>query len=396
MNPSLLREKKEYLSEVQERGHGKRIYVYGAGRYGQELAKRLSTHGIDVAGYAVTQVKYNQQTLHGVSVYALEELLPGKQQILFIIGVKDSMQVRSIEKTLREAGVMNYISPPVHFAEMLDPYFHRPVMEITPKAGCSVHCRYCPQNLFLQRYFAEDRQMEMKFDEFRMYLDRMPQDIVVDFSGFVEPFLAKDGLRMVHYAYESGHDVRLFTTLVGLDRAAFCEIEDIPFKLVVLHLPDVHHYANIPVTDNYLELLRYIVVKKRRNGDSFVDMANCQSEPDPRVADIIGHSFPISWELYDRAGNLSDEHLHSVEPYNEPVYCERSMALNHNVLLPNGDVVLCCMDFGMQHVLGNLKQQTYEEIMQGEELLHIMASNARTGDALCKQCTYAKKMGDGI
>jgi len=26
-----------------------------------------------------------------------------------------------------------------------------------------------------------------------------------------------------------------------------------------------------------------------------------------------------------------------------------------NVLLPNGDVVLCCMDYGLDHILGNLE-----------------------------------------
>ena len=50
-------------------------------------------------------------------------------------------------------------------------------------------------------------------------------------------------------------------------------------------------------------------------------------------------------------------------------YCNRALRMNHNVLLPNGDVVLCCMDFGMQHVLGNLKRQSYEEILKLYSLL---------------------------
>lgn len=388
----IVQEKAAYLAAVRTRGAGKRIVVYGAGRYGRELAVRLAAHGIEVSGYAVTQAKYNQTQLRGLPVYALAELLPKKEQLLFLIGVKEAMQ-GDIEKNLQKSGVTDYLLPPVHFTEMIDGYFTRPVMEITPKAGCSVDCRYCPQNLFLRRYFAEDRQAEMTFDEFRMYLDKMPQDIVVDFAGFVEPLLAKDGLRMVQYAHESGHDVRLFTTLVGLDRASFREIEDIPFQLVVLHLPDVHQYANIPVTDAYLALLRDVVAKTRPNGDPFVDMANCQAEPDPRVVEIIGHQFPISWDLYDRAGNLSDEHLRSAKPHAEPIYCERSVRLDHNVLLPNGDVVLCCMDFGMTHVLGNLKRQSYDEIMQSEELARIVAANGREGDALCQKCTYAKEAG---
>jgi hypothetical protein len=31
--------------------------------------------------------------------------------------------------------------------------------------------------------------------------------------------------------------------------------------------------------------------------------------------------------------------------------------------MPNGDVVLCCMDYDQEHILGNLFTQTYDEII---------------------------------
>ena len=386
----LASERGAYVTDVRMKSTGRRIVIYGAGDYGRKLAKYLAEQGIEVSGFAVTQTAYNQEICCGLPVRAFSKLTEERDGILFLVGVKDALR-GTIEKTLQEAGA-TYLLPPRHFAEMIDDCFLRPAMEITPRAGCSVHCRYCPQNLFLQRYFSEDRQAEMTFEEFCGYLDKLPRDTVIDFSGFVEPFLAKDGARMVRYAHESGHDVRLFTTLVGLDLDEFHEIEDIPFKLVVLHLPDVHHYANIPVTDAYLELLRYVVAKQRSNGDSFVDQANCQAEPNPHVVDIIGRQFPITWDMVDRAGNLSDEHLRSAGVVTGPLYCSRTTRMNHNVLLPNGDVVLCCMDFGMQRVLGNLKRQSYEEIMNGEVHQSIRAANHAQGDALCRHCTYARHM----
>lgn len=387
----ITREWAEYVRQVREQSHGKRIFVYGAGRYGRKLVNLLLQQGIKVAGYVVTQAKYNQTQVNELPICTLKELVIEKASILFLIGVNEAFQM-DIVRTLQADSVVNYLEPPIHFSEMMDDCFNRPVMEITPKAGCSVHCKYCPQDTFLKRFFSQKRQSEMTLDDFKVYLNKMPQDLVVDFSGFVEPFLARDGLRMVQYAHESGHEVRLFTTLMGLDMPSFQVIEDIPFKLVVLHLPDVHHYANIPVTEEYLELLRYVVAKKRPNGEPFVDIANCQSNPDPRVVEIIGHRFPISWDMVDRAGTLSDEHLRSAERMAEPIYCSRTPRLNHNVLLPNGDVVLCCMDFGMQRVLGNLKQQSYEEIMQGDPLARIVGANARQGDLLCRQCTFAKRV----
>ena len=310
---------------------------------------------------------------------------------LYLIGAKAPLSLE-MGKCLQQYGIHSYISMPVPVECMFEEAFSLPVLEITPKAGCKIQCHFCPQKLFLKQYCTNGRSTEMSFDAFKACLDKTPAGLMVDFSGFVEPFLARDGLRMVQYAHESGHEVRLFTTLMGLDMPSFQVIEDIPFKLVVLHLPDVHHYANIPVTEEYLELLRYVVAKKRPNGEPFVDIANCQSNPDPRVVEIIGHRFPISWDMVDRAGTLSDEHLRSAERMAEPIYCSRTPRLNHNVLLPNGDVVLCCMDFGMQRVLGNLKQQSYEEIMQGDPLARIVGANARQGDLLCRQCTFAKRV----
>ncbi|MER9007171.1 SPASM domain-containing protein [Mesorhizobium sp. M0862] len=36
-----------------------------------------------------------------------------------------------------------------------------------------------------------------------------------------------------------------------------------------------------------------------------------------------------------------------------------------NVLLPNGDVTLCCTDFERRHVLGNLLRDEYADLFEG-------------------------------
>ena len=45
--------------------------------------------------------------------------------------------------------------------------------------------------------------------------------------------------------------------------------------------------------------------------------------------------------------------------------------LNHSVLLPNGDVVLCCMDYSIKHKVGNLLEQEYCEIFSSKEMQEI-------------------------
>ena len=129
----------------------------------------------------------------------------------------------------------------------------------------------------------------------------------------------------------------------------------LPFKQVVLHTADKDGFANIPVTKEYLELLKIITNTHKKDGSMFVDEANCQSKPHEKVLEITKGKFKIYCEMSDRAGNLDnkDNNLTMADVHGK-LYCTRSVNINHNVLLPDGTVVLCCNDFGMKHVLGNL------------------------------------------
>ena len=45
----------------------------------------------------------------------------------------------------------------------------------------------------------------------------------------------------------------------------------------------------------------------------------------------------------------------------------------YNVLLPNGDVILCCMDYGLKNVLGNLLSMDYDELFRGPAFRKVCA-----------------------
>ncbi|MBN1514583.1 MAG: SPASM domain-containing protein [Phycisphaerae bacterium] len=62
-----------------------------------------------------------------------------------------------------------------------------------------------------------------------------------------------------------------------------------------------------------------------------------------------------------------------------------------NVLLPNGEVVLCCMDWGLKHILGNLLECRYEDLHQGEAFRLILRGQRDAGaDTLCRTCEEAR------
>lgn len=381
--------KAEYLQTIQEYAKQHKIVIYGAGINGHRLFRLLTNEHIVVDSFAVTDSSLNVREIQGVSVRDISWWDANNDEYVFLIAVAGENGA-IIRMELENHHFRHIIDVPKYFDIFLDDWYFTPVLEVTPLAGCVVNCKYCPQRIFLDKYYGRTSKREMTFEEFKVCIDKTPDNLNVDFSGFVEPFLAEDAIKMILYCKEKGRKIRLFTTLRGLTIEKYREIEAVDFDMIVLHLPDKMNYANIPISEEYMELLDVFASKKKSDGLPYVDLANCQSEPDERVVKIINNRFPISWSLVDRAGNVSaDEGVISKQVCNAPIFCGRAAGINHNVLLSNGDVVLCCMDFGMKHVLGNLIDDSYEEIVRGQAMRDIKFAMKHEGDCLCRECTSA-------
>lgn len=382
--------KNKYLQIIHDYAKTHKIVIYGAGINGHKLLKLLTNEHIRIDSFAVTNTSLNVKFIQGISVRDISYWDErNTEEYAFLIGAAGTNST-VISAELKKRKIKNIIEVPKYFEIFLDDWYFTPVLEITPLAGCAVNCKYCPQKPFLDSYYKRTPKREMSFEEFKVCIDKTPDNLNIDFSGFVEPFLAEDTTKMIRYCQEKRRKIRLFTTLRGLTLEKYKEIEDIDFDMIVLHLPDKMKYASIPVTDEYLKLLDLFASKEKSDGMPYVDLANCQAEPDERAVKIINNRFPISWNLIDRAGNVnSDENLESIHGQKGCLFCGRAAGINHNVLLPNGDIVLCCMDFGMRHVLGNLLKNNYEDVMHGEQLRNIKFAMKHEGDCLCRECTSA-------
>ena len=280
-----------------------------------------------------------------------------------------------------------------------DIYFFEPVMEITTKIGCSIACNACPQTTMCKNYYKNEKGRavsEMSFQAFKCCVDKLPHNCILDFSGMAEPFLNKRCADMICYAYEKGHRINLYTTLVGMDLKSFHKIKNIPFDNVVLHIPDNRGNAHISLTEDYFKILDAVLRTKRKDGNPFVTGLSCHGYPQEDVRKHLkryGFRKPKPDHMIDRAGNLNGNGGVESCKLSESVFCSRSFSNSHNVLLPDGSVLLCCMDYGMQHVLGNLMRQSYTEIMQSAEKRNVKADCDKEcfNSVLCKKCTAAVK-----
>jgi len=235
----------------------------------------------------------------------------------------------------------------------------------------------------------------MSLETFRKCIDKLPQGTRIDFSGMAEPWLNPDCSQMVLYAHEKGFPIVVYTTLVGMDSKDFETIKDIPVEEFVIHIPDDKGNAHIDITDDYVKLLEKVMLYKQQDGRKLVTAVSCHGGIHPNIKNLLPENSNLITELHNRAGNVESEYVESKQNKGEIVCVNCEADIHHNVLLPDGTLLLCCMDYGMKHILGNLLTQSYEEIYNSAESLRVRRGmKAEAEDILCRKCINARNINE--
>lgn len=374
------------------RSMSKKLYIYGAGQYGRDIYKALQRKSIDVDGFIAT-VQEGATSLFGLPVLEFKTIKDSDIGIVVGGNLKNTLDIKNV---LELSGFnMERVAWGYDLINNQGTHggYTTPTIEITTKIGCNVNCKFCPQSVLIQRYFENksDRTSVMSLETFSKCLNKMPQNCLLMFCGMSEPFLNPECLEMIKLTVSSGRTVELYTTLVGADMSLVKQLCEIPVGFVTLHLADKYGYANIPVSDEYYRMVDMLINLKRKDGRPFVNVCNAQAEPDEKLLEICEEKYEILTTMHDRAGNLNDSQLIKNEYLSGPLSCSLcGPDLDHNVLLPDGTLLLCCMDYGMKHILGNLLESSYEEILNGTEIARIKRGMLGEGeDILCRHCTCA-------
>ena len=146
----------EYINLIKELPEPR--YIYGAGKAGHIILELWNQNDIKIAGFCVTDIKDNKKSLDGDPVISFKELMAKVIAPSIIVGVVERGE-KIIEKNLKSAGISEFLSLPDSIL-MLNSRekkrYNSPIIEVTPKVGCSVNCRFCPQNLLLSRYYKDN------------------------------------------------------------------------------------------------------------------------------------------------------------------------------------------------------------------------------------------------
>jgi len=271
-----------------------------------------------------------------------------------------------------------------------------PTLEITTMAGCPLMCAFCPQDQLKAAYGkVEDKYMSL--DTFNTLLDKLPAHVRIDFSGMAEPWANPAATDMVRAALERGRRVAVFTTLYGIseDDSVLLTRELLPrhaaqIEIVCLHLPDdgmnMRGYKGSPayraVLQNFLALPKagfpaekFKVMTMDASGRVHADLRDLVPDLD-------------KWRGHARAGSLDAEKTGArAAPRNTfRLTCGSTPFYDHNVVLPNGDVVVCCMDYGLKHRIGNLLRQDYYDLFASAEMNRLRVENQKPAFSACSIC----------
>lgn len=372
------------------------VYIYGGGVKTKTILQQIDNNVIK--GIFVSSMQNNPTEINGIPVSEIKQY-KGDKNIGILIGTEkdnekiiDELILQGFSNIAIADCIWSFRSKTVEF------YHHRRknFVEITTKMGCAVNCTYCPQKALVQRYkeISKTKEIMMSLETFKTCLHKIPKEnALISFAGFTEPFGNPQAVDMILYASQQGYEVDLFTTLQGLSIKDFYKIAEIPFSFVDIHIPDKEKHAYIPKTKEYMELLKIVLDYKCKNGKPFVSCGSSQGCPDEEIMKLIDGRIKISSALNDRGGNLENECLSTKHGNLGHTYCTRSYNLSGSILLPDGSLALCCSDFGLKHIIGNLKEKTFEEIMQDKPILKIkemMKNIKEEDDILCKNCVHAK------
>lgn len=229
-------------------------------------------------------------------------------------------------------------------------------LDVTTQVGCPVNClKYCPQEVTVNRYSGIRR---FTVENWRLVLSHLPRRLPICFSGICEPFANPKTMDLIDMAEEAGHPLAIYTTLYQASKEDVERLVKHSFLTFVLHLPD-GEAMKVPLSEEYKDNV-FTVIQKVKNVE-----------------------FCLMNDLFV-SGNR--ENVTRGIPAKKKVLklCSRLSNPNFNVL-PDGDVSLCPIDFGLCNIVGNLFTESYGDIRKR------FWSKRRSFD-LCSTCYYNKPL----
>lgn len=284
------------------------------------------------------------------------------------------------------------------------------VVRIEPASACNLKCSHCPTGVFRMQRTA------MKWDLFERCVEELAKHVppvrVVSLYQGGEPFLNKRFLEMPAKVKQTG--VPLVKTISNgmlirpemIDDMVTSGLDQIEISLDGESADESDQVRVRADYDHIVEIVRKLVEAKRRLKPNFrVTVSNTQFQdparyepdvefPDPAqylkaaFADILDDlEFNANWARLWPSALPAEKYdlLLDDRPRERPKRC--SLLDDMLNIRADGQVVACCYDLTSMSNLGNIAEQSLEEIWNGEAARQFRLQFA-SGDVpeLCREC----------
>ena len=266
--------------------------------------------------------------------------------------------------------------------------------------GCPLMCTFCPQDNLRTEY--GDKTKYMKLDDLHTVLKKLPNNTRIDFSGMSEPWANPACTDMLRLTLDMGFPIAIYSTLYGMTDPEvvrdLLESHKKQVQVLTLHLPDANgNMKGWKLSDEWIHALKTLSYTKLNVQIDAMTMDK-NGVVHPSLQDLVPRL--NGWVGHTRADSLDTDQVKGQVVMQTPRHdfaltCKSTPFFDRNVLLPNGDVVLCCMDYDLKHIIGNLLEQTYEEMMQGDKLAEIIKWNEEPNFnkcSICKSCDNVREI----
>jgi MoaA/NifB/PqqE/SkfB family radical SAM enzyme len=280
---------------------------------------------------------------------------------------------------------------------------------IEPTSACNLKCVMCPRLDF------PDDNIDglMKWETFTRIVDEIASydpNVMLFLSG--EPLLHKQCMKMIGYAVDHGLTIWLNTNATLLNRQKAEQLLETGLQYLTFsfdgYTPDV--FERIRVNANYDEVMSNILgflelKKSQRKTDPFVTVYTLLLDPgqNTRQQEIdflnIFNGLPVDRFLtntpWNSAGKTPAEDGVWIAP-GEGEFSPCYRPWNHIAINWKGEVVPCCIDYAEAMPMGNVRQRSIMEILNGvafQKLRKDMSSGNLESYPLCAICDEIKPSG---
>ncbi len=265
-------------------------------------------------------------------------------------------------------------------------------------AKCNLKCIMCshPKD--------QSRSGAMNLDQFKLIIDKLLHTKIRMLSlNMGEPFMNKELFEMISYAKDKGFFIYISTngqllTDESIKKILETGVDYIKFSIEG-YVPDV--YEKIRFGGSFERVFKNVATLKNLRDETksslSLKISTILMEGNEDLVGFIKYWAPYCDSidclgLTNHVGVVNNKDKSLVSDWIQRKACPTITPFREINVLCNGEVVICCIDFLGQCVLGNLLEQDFDEIWNSEKMADVRAKAYSENLHLlhpCKSCCNA-------